>query len=176
MEKKTVLSGTRMKGFFFLVAGLLLLAVMALTVMANGPDTAALVFVPEQAVNVDGDEQMERFSASFRVLRDGTVVGRATIHDEDGTNVYRFTSGRVVCDIAYRSYLLLEGEASSIENEKLLGGSRKFKATVILNGHSNTLNWANHWQTAANGYVLRGQTLLLEESCSNQALDWFTTM
>jgi hypothetical protein len=163
-------------GLFSYLAGFLALSVIALAVAANGTGTAALVLIPDQAVNVDGDEQEEHFSASLRVLQDGSVAGSATIEDEAGTNVYRFSKGVVVCDVAYQSYLLLDSEAESVENQQLFGGSRSFKTALILNEHSNTLNWANHWQTAANGYELRGQMIFLAESCSHAWLDWFTTM
>jgi len=73
MKKMMSMFGKKVMGLTSLLAGFIALSIMVLAVAAKGDGTAALVFIPDQAVSVDGDEQEEHFSASFRVLHDGTV-------------------------------------------------------------------------------------------------------
>jgi len=160
--------GNRVRGLFFLLAGVLLLAVMAQTALANNSDDAAWVFIPDQPVDVDGDGQEERFGSRFTVKKDGTVVGSAVVRDEEGRIVYRFSSGEIVNDIAGQLYLLLDGETLNLESQRPVDGPGSFKAKIKSNAHSDTLLWAND----GNDFELQGQMTILVNPCSVSWLDW----
>jgi hypothetical protein len=170
------LYGKPIKVVFVLLLWLVLLAVMAMKTMASGLDISAQVVILDQPVNVDGDEAVEHFSAVFRVLKNGAVVGEAKIRDVDGTNVYQFSSGKIVCDVAGQPYLLLDGVVVRMEDQHLLGGSPSFSTVLSSNGHSGALIWGNHWKSAANGFELRGQMIFFGDVCSESWADWTTVM
>ena len=80
------------------------------------------VFIPHTLVDIDDDGLEERFGARFSLMKDGTVIGSAIVHDGDATVVYQFTSGDILCDNAGRRYIQLDSEITNREGEQRING------------------------------------------------------
>jgi len=144
---------------------------MAPDASANGSDVAAMVIVPDQLVDVDGDGRLESFGARITLTTSGTVVGSAIIHDGDVKIIYELNSGAIACDRAGMRYIQLESDVVSQDSGQQINKIGDYSMTLKSNNHSGTLIW-DDGVNAYGGFELQGVMSIVVSQCSLRGRTW----
>jgi len=164
--------GKHVKVLFFFLAIVLLLAAVTPDANAQESNFEAWVFIPHTVVDVDGDGLEESFGARFSVMKDGTVIGSAIIHDGQTTIVYQFTSGGILCDDAGRRYVQLDSKITNQEGQQQNNEIGSFIMTVKPGADAGTLIWDNDGYDESVGFEVQGQMSLFVDPCPSLWLNW----
>lgn len=155
--------GIRTKVLFSFLLAALSIAACAPNAFANESDASALVFIHEQLVDVDDDGIQERFGARFSVMKDGTIIGSAIVHDGQKTTQYNFEPGKISCDNIGQRFVQLDTQ--------ILGQNGDSNVTMTFG--TATDDGYVIWENMSSGFNVKGQMITITNPCPTP-MPWLT--